>query len=72
LGLRVESDVRGEKITRKIAENAARKIPFILVVGDREKEAGTIAVRQRGDTQGKVMPMAEAIALIQSAIAQKL
>jgi threonyl-tRNA synthetase len=72
LGLRIESDVRGEKITRKIAENAARKIPFILVVGDREKEAGTIAVRQRGDTQGKVMPMAEAIVLIQKAIAEKL
>jgi threonyl-tRNA synthetase len=71
LGLRVESDTRGEKITRKIAENAARKIPFILVVGDREKEAGTIAVRQRGDTQGKVMPMAEAITLMQNAIAQK-
>jgi threonyl-tRNA synthetase len=71
LGLRVESDVRGEKITRKIAENAARKIPFILVVGDREKEAGTIAVRQRGDTQGKVMPMADAVALIQKVIAEK-
>jgi threonyl-tRNA synthetase len=71
IGLRVESDVRGEKITRKIAENAARKIPFILVVGDREKEAGTIAVRQRGESQGTVMPMAEAVALIQRAIAGK-
>ncbi len=71
LGLRVESDKRGEKITRKIAEAASKKIPFILVVGDREKEAGTIAVRQRGDTQGTVMPMAEAVALIQKAIAQK-
>jgi threonyl-tRNA synthetase len=71
LGLRVESDVRGEKITRKIAENASRKIPFILVVGDREKEAGTIAVRQRGDTQGTVMPVAEAVALIKQAIAAK-
>ena len=71
IGLRVEADTRGEKITRKIAEAASKKIPFILVVGDREKEAGTIAVRQRGDTQGKVMPMAEAVALIQKAIAEK-
>jgi threonyl-tRNA synthetase len=71
LGLRVESDVRGEKITRKIAENASRKIPFILVVGDREKEAGTIAVRQRGESQGTVMPMADAVALIQRAVAEK-
>jgi threonyl-tRNA synthetase len=71
LGLRVESDGRGEKITRKIAEAASRKIPFILVVGDREKEAGTIAVRRRGDTQGKVMPMASAIELIQTCISEK-
>jgi threonyl-tRNA synthetase len=71
LGLRVEADTRGEKITRKIAEAASKKIPFILVVGDREKEAGTIAVRQRGDTQGKVMPMAEAVALMQKVIAEK-
>jgi threonyl-tRNA synthetase len=71
LGLRVESDSRGEKINRKIAEAASKKIPFILVVGDREKEAGTIAVRQRGDTQGTVMPMAAAVALIQKSIADK-
>jgi threonyl-tRNA synthetase len=71
LGLRVESDPRGEKITRKIAEAASKKIPFILVVGDREKEAGTIAVRQRGASQGTVMPMADAIALVQKAIAEK-
>jgi threonyl-tRNA synthetase len=71
LGLRVESDPRGEKITRKIAEAASKKIPFILVVGDREKEAGTIAVRQRGESQGTVMPMAEAVALIRQAIEQK-
>ena len=71
LGLRVEADTRGEKITRKIAENASKKVPFLLVVGDREKEAGTIAVRARGATQGTVMPLAEAVALIQKAIAEK-
>ena len=72
LGLRVEADTRGEKITRKIAENASKKVPFLLVVGDREKEAGTIAVRARGATQGTVMPLAEAVALIQKAIAEKV
>ena len=71
LGLRVESDERGEKVTRKIAEAASKKIPFILVVGEREKEAGTIAVRARGATQGTVMPLADAVALIQKAIAEK-
>jgi threonyl-tRNA synthetase len=70
-GLRVETDVRGEKITRKIAENAANKVPYILVMGDREVEAGTIAVRARGATQGTVMPLADAVALIQKAIAEK-
>ncbi len=70
-GLRVETDTRGEKITRKIAEAASHKIPYILVIGDREKEAGTVAVRARGASQGTVMPMAEAIALIQKAIAEK-
>ena len=70
--LRVEADTRGEKITRKIAENASKKVPFLLVVGDREKEAGTIAVRARGATQGTVMPLAEAVALIQKAIAEKV
>ncbi len=70
-GLRVETDVRGEKITRKIAESAAQKVPYILVMGDREVEAGTIAVRARGATQGTVMPLADAVALIQKAIAEK-
>jgi threonyl-tRNA synthetase len=70
-GLRVETDVRGEKITRKIAENAAQKVPYILVMGDREVEAGTIAVRARGATQGTVMPLADAVALIQKVIAEK-
>jgi threonyl-tRNA synthetase len=70
-GLRVETDIRGEKITRKIAENAAQKVPYILVMGDREVEAGTIAVRARGATQGTVMPLADAVALIQKAIAEK-
>ncbi len=70
-GLRVATDTRGEKITRKIAENAAQKVPYILVLGDREVEAGTIAVRARGATQGTVMPLAEAIELIQKAITEK-
>ncbi len=70
-GLRVETDLRGEKITRKIAEAASKKLPYILVVGDKEKEAGTVAVRQRGQQQSAVMPIADAISLIQQAIAEK-
>jgi len=47
-GFRVESDLRGEKITYKIREHSLQKIPYILVVGEKEREAGTVAVRGRG------------------------
>jgi threonyl-tRNA synthetase len=70
-GLRVDTDLRGEKITRKIAEAASMKLPYILVVGDKEKEAGTVAVRQRGQQQSAVMPLADAVVLLKQAIAEK-
>ena len=46
-GMRVESDLRNEKVGFKIREHAMQKIPYLLVVGDREREAGQIAVRTR-------------------------
>src|SRR5690606_37308016 len=47
-GFRVQSDLRGEKITRKIREHSLQKVPYILVVGDKEKQNGAVAVRGRG------------------------
>ncbi|MHB9155703.1 MAG: threonine--tRNA ligase, partial [Endomicrobiales bacterium] len=47
-GLRAKYDDRNEKIGLKIRENTMQKIPYILVIGDREKEAGAVAVRARG------------------------
>ncbi|NSL57018.1 threonine--tRNA ligase [Uliginosibacterium aquaticum] len=47
-GFRVESDLRNEKITYKIREHSLQKLPYLLVVGDKEKEAGKVAVRVRG------------------------
>jgi len=47
-GLRVEIDSRNEKIGYKIRQAELEKVPYMLVVGDREREAGTVAVRQRG------------------------
>ena len=47
-GFRVSSDLRGEKITRKIREHSMQKVPYILVVGEKEREAGQVAVRGRG------------------------
>jgi threonyl-tRNA synthetase len=48
-GLRVELDLRNEKITYKIREHSMQKPPYILVVGDKEKAAGAVAVRARGN-----------------------
>jgi len=47
-GFRVVSDLRNEKITYKIREHSVRRLPYQLVVGDKEKEAGLVAVRVRG------------------------
>ncbi|MCB1897968.1 threonine--tRNA ligase [Cognatazoarcus halotolerans] len=47
-GFRVESDLRNEKITYKIREHSVRKLPYQLVVGEKEKAAGVVAVRVRG------------------------
>ncbi len=56
-GLRVELDLRNEKITRKIREHSMQKLPYILVVGDKEREAGAVAVRARGNVDLGVMPL---------------
>ncbi|MES2423986.1 MAG: threonine--tRNA ligase [Pseudomonadota bacterium] len=48
-GLRVNLDLRNEKITYKIREHSMQKLPYILVVGDKEKAAGAVAVRARGN-----------------------
>jgi threonyl-tRNA synthetase len=48
-GLRVQVDLHNEKITYKIRKHSLQKLPYILVVGDKEKEAGAVAVRARGN-----------------------
>ncbi len=47
-GFRVEADLRSEKITRKIREHSMQKLPYILVVGEKERDNGLVAVRARG------------------------
>ncbi|GGX06423.1 threonine--tRNA ligase [Pigmentiphaga litoralis] len=56
-GFRVNSDLRGEKITYKIREHSLQKIPYILVVGDKEAQAASVAVRARGGVDLGVMPI---------------
>jgi threonyl-tRNA synthetase len=54
-GWRVEADLRSEKINYKIREHTQQKIPYLLIVGDRERDAQTIAVRARGGKDRGVM-----------------
>jgi threonyl-tRNA synthetase len=56
-GLLVKLDDRNEKIGKKIAEASVDKVPYILVVGDKEKEAGTVAVRARGNRDLGAQPL---------------
>jgi len=70
-GLRVLSDLRNEKITYKIREHSLQKVPFILVVGDKEKANGAVAVRARGNQDLGVMALEDFIAKITSDIAAK-
>ena len=56
-GLRVHADLRNEKITYKIREHSVQKLPYILVVGDKERDANTVAVRARGNVDLGVMPV---------------
>lgn len=55
LGLRAEADTRNEKIGYKIREARMEKIPYILVVGDKEAQDGTVSVRKRGIEESTVM-----------------
>jgi len=58
-GVRVSLDLRNEKINYKIRELSLQKVPYILVVGDKEKADGTVAVRARGNLDLGVMPQAD-------------
>jgi len=56
-GVRATVDLRNEKITYKIREHSMQKVPYILVVGDKEKASGAVAVRARGNQDLGVMPL---------------
>ncbi|MGE0350322.1 threonine--tRNA ligase [Hydrogenophaga sp.] len=71
-GLRVTTDLRNEKITYKIREHALQKLPFIVVVGDKEKEAGAVAVRARGNKDLGVMPLEAFSKLIAADVSSKV
>jgi len=66
-GIRVETDLRNEKINYKVREHSLAKVPLLLVVGKREAEEGTVAVRRLGsDDHQKMMSLDEVVAMIRN------
>ncbi len=70
-GFRVESDLRNEKINYKIREHSLQKVPYILVVGDKERQAGKVAVRARGGAEVGVLDVGAFAARLSEDVALK-
>jgi threonyl-tRNA synthetase len=70
-GVRVHVDARNEKMNAKIREHAMQKVPFLLVMGDKEVEAGRVNVRIRGKEKTEDMPVADFVEKIKGLIAEK-
>ncbi len=68
-GFRVGSDLRNEKINYKIREHSLQKIPYLLVVGEKEREAGQVAVRARGGESLGVMTLEDLVSRLENDIA---
>jgi len=69
--LRVQVDARGERMQAKIRDAQLQKVPYMLVVGDREAQNGTVAVRTRSGQNLGPMPLPEAVDLIVQAVAHR-
>ena len=70
-GFRVHADLRNEKITYKIREHSVQKLPYIVVVGDKERDANTVAVRARGNVDMGVMSVDSLVERLQQELASK-
>ncbi len=71
-GIRCENDLRNEKITYKIREHSMQKMPYLLVAGEREMQAGHVAVRTRKGEDLGSMPIAELIARLKAEVEAKV
>ena len=60
-GLRIETDLRNEKINYKIREHSLAKVPVIIVVGKREAEARTVALRRLGGKKQEIVALDDAL-----------
>ena len=66
-GLRAEADLRPESVGRKIRDGEVNKVPFMLVVGDREVEQQTVTMRTRGSKDTQTLSLAEAATFLADA-----
>jgi threonyl-tRNA synthetase len=71
-GFRVESDFDAQKINAKIREHSLKKVPYILAIGKKEAEDGSVSVRKFGEESQKVMSVAEFIGMAKQQISDKL
>ena len=67
-GFRVEADLRNEKITYKIRDHSVNKVPYLLIVGDKEKNGNTVAVRARGGVDLGAMALDELMVRMENEI----
>ncbi len=70
-GFRAQVDLRNEKITYKIREHSVQKLPYIVVVGDKERDANTVAVRARGNVDLGVMPIEDLVSRLKKEVETK-
>jgi len=63
-GIRAEADLRNEKINYKVREHSLAKVPYLLVVGKREADEGTVALRILGEKEQKFLSLDEAVAML--------
>ena len=70
-GLRAEADLRDRNMRNKIREQRAQRIPYLLIVGDRDVEARTVSVRLRDDTDLGARPLADFVEDAARLVAEK-
>lgn len=70
VGVRAHVDSRNEKIGRKIRDNEMKRIPYLLIVGEQEANNGTVAMRQQGGGEQKVMTYQEFAEKINAEVAE--
>jgi threonyl-tRNA synthetase len=64
MGLRIDADLRNEKITYKVREHSVAKVPLLLVIGKKEAAERTVSIRRLGSQEQTVLPLERALTMI--------